>query len=397
MVALARAHPRYGYRRITARLRLEGWRVNRKRVQRLWRREGLKVPQKQRKKRRLGCSANGAARRRADHRNQVWSYDFIEDQTADGRKLKILPIVDEFTRECLTIEVERHLTAQEVVETLAFLFELRGAPRYLRSDNGPEFIAKAVRNWLIRSGVNTLYIEPGSPWENPYSESFNSRFRDELLNRELFDTLHEAKVLIEDFRLEYNHRRPHSALGYRTPAAYAALCAAEGGAPRETRGSVTDAPGRSLITPGPKNGGRSCSCSVRRLHRDAPFIPEYIVPQLILQWVATPRPQDGNRPDGIVYFSVNADPVPNSDSALLNYVFPVQTSQKEGHCPVLKAKFELSQPVSWQLIESSGLAKGKIRHPTISVPIGDTLATYHATSFGIVESRLAELPRRPLP
>jgi putative transposase len=233
LLELSRAQPRYGYRRITALLRAEGWRVNRKRVLRLWRREGLKVPQKQRKRRRLGCSANGATRRRASHRNQVWSYDFIEDQTADGKKLKMLPIVDEFTRECLTIEVERSMTAKDVVETLAYLFELRGAPEFLRSDNGPEFIAQAVKDWLANSQVGTLYIEPGSPWENPYSETFNSRFRDELLNRELFDTLPEAKVLTEDYRLEYNHRRPHSALGYRTPAAYAAACAAGLAGPRE--------------------------------------------------------------------------------------------------------------------------------------------------------------------
>jgi putative transposase len=231
--ALSQEHPRYGYRRMTALLRQEGWRINRKRVQRLWRQEGLKVPQKQRKRRRLGCSANGAARRRAEQRNHVWSYDFIEDQTADGKKLKMLPIVDEFTRECLTIEVERSMTAKDVVETLAYLFELRGAPTYLRSDNGPEFIAEAVKKWLTRSGVCTLYIEPGSPWENAYSETFNSRFRDELLNRELFETLTEAKVLTEDYRLDYNHRRPHSALGYRTPAAYAAVCAAGAAGPRE--------------------------------------------------------------------------------------------------------------------------------------------------------------------
>lgn len=230
---LSRAHPRYGYRRITALLRQDGWRINRKRVQRLWRREGLKVPRKQRKKRRWGCSANGAALRRAERPNQVWSYDFIEDQTADGRKLKILPIVDEFTRECLTIEVERSFTAKDVVETLKFLFELRGAPAYLRSDNGPEFIAEAVKTWLAESGVDTLYIAPGSPWENPYSESFNSRLRDELLNRELLETLTEAKMLIEDHRLEYNHRRPHSALGYRTPAAYAATWATRSAGPRE--------------------------------------------------------------------------------------------------------------------------------------------------------------------
>jgi transposase InsO family protein len=233
LLALSRAHPRYGYRRITALLRAEGWRVNRKRVRRLWRREGLKVPRKQRKRRRLGCSANGATRRRANHRNHVWSYDFIEDQTANGKRLKMLPIVDEFTRECLTIEVERSMTAQDVVETLEYLFELRGAPEFLRSDNGPEFIAQAVKDWLASAAVGTLYIEPGSPWENAYSETFNSRFRDELLNREVFDTLVEAKVLTEDYRLEYNHRRPHSALGYRTPAAFAAACAAGSAGPRE--------------------------------------------------------------------------------------------------------------------------------------------------------------------
>ena len=230
---LSRQHPRYGYRRITALLRQEGWRVNRKRVQRLWREQGLKVPQKQRKKRRLGSSVNGASRFRAEHPNQVWSYDFIEDQTADGRKLKILPIVDEFTRECLTIEVERHMTSADVIATLQFLFELRGAPEHLRSDNGPEFIAQAVKDWLLKSKVGTLYIEPGSPWENPYSESFNSRFRDELLNRELFETLAEAKVLLEDYRLDYNHRRPHSALEYRTPAAFANMWMAEQVAPGE--------------------------------------------------------------------------------------------------------------------------------------------------------------------
>jgi putative transposase len=239
--ALSIAHPRYGYRRITALLRGEGWRVNRKRVQRLWREHGLKVPQKQRKKRRLGCSANGITRRRAEHRNQVWSYDFIEDRTADGRRLKLLTVVDEFTRECLTIEVERSIRSKDVVATLQYLFELRGAPEFLRSDNGPEFIAQAVRIWLAESGVKTLYIEPGSPWENAYIESFNGRLRDELLNREVFVTLAEAKVLTEDFRLEYNHRRPHSSLGYRTPAAYAASCLSSPAAPREPAG-VLQAP-----------------------------------------------------------------------------------------------------------------------------------------------------------
>jgi transposase InsO family protein len=232
----SRAHPRYGYRRIAALLREEGWRVNRKRVQRLWREHGLKVPRKQRKKRRLGRSDNGVTRRRAERRNHVWSYDFIEDRTADGRRLKLLVVIDEFTRECLTIEVERCLTAHDVVGTLEFLFELRGAPTWIRSDNGPEFIAQAVRAWLKESRVGTLYIEPGSPWENAYCESFNSRLRDELLNREVFETMAEAKVLTEDYRLEYNHRRPHSALGYRTPASYAAMCTDEPAGPREPAG-----------------------------------------------------------------------------------------------------------------------------------------------------------------
>ncbi len=195
-------------------------RVNRKRVHRIWRLEGLKVVQKQRKRRRLGTSDNGVVRRAAQHRNQVWSYDFVMDQTEDGKRLKMLPIVDEFTRECLEIEVARHLTAQDVIGVLDRLFKERGAPAFLRSDNGPEFIAEAVKAWLAESGVKTLYIEPGSPWQNAYSESFNSRFRDELFDREVFTSLTEAQVLVEDYRCEYNTERPHSSLGYQTPAAF---------------------------------------------------------------------------------------------------------------------------------------------------------------------------------
>jgi putative transposase len=235
---LAREHPRYGYRRITALLRREGWSVNRKRVHRLWRQAGLKVPQVQRKRRRLGHSENSCTRRRAERPNHVWSYDFIHDQTADGRGLKLLPIVDEYTRECLTIEVERHLTAKDVVSTLEYLFEVRGEPEHIRSDNGPEFIAEVVKDWLARRGAKTLYIEPGSPWENAYSETFNSRLRDELLDREVFETLKEAKVLLEDHRLDYNGHRPHSSLGYRTPAEFAATCHRPGSAslhPAEAR------------------------------------------------------------------------------------------------------------------------------------------------------------------
>jgi putative transposase len=194
--ALARENPRYGYRRIRALLKREGWSVNLKRVHRLWRREGLKVPQVQRKRRRLGGGEDGCTRRRAERPNHVWSYDFIHDQTADGGGLKILPAVDEYTRECLTIEAERSMTAEDVVSTLEYLFEVRGVPEYIRSDNGPEFIAEAVKAWLARRGSKTLYIEPGSPWENAYSETFNSRLRDELLGREEFETLKEASRTI---------------------------------------------------------------------------------------------------------------------------------------------------------------------------------------------------------
>ena len=231
MREFVRRHPRYGYRRMWALLRADGWIVNRKRVHRLWRREGFKVPQKQRKKRRLGTSANGVVRHRAEHANQVWCYDFVKDQTTEGRPLKFLPIEDEYTRECLALEVDRSITAEDVIEVLKYLFAVRGAPRYIRSDNGPEFIARAIRKYLAESGVGALYIEPGSPWENAYSESFNSRFRDEVLNRELFTSLLEAKVVCEDHRLEYNHQRPHSALAYQTPAAFAAASGWTGSAP----------------------------------------------------------------------------------------------------------------------------------------------------------------------
>ena len=226
MLELVRRHPRYGYRRVWALLRAEGFRVNVKRIYRLWRKEGLKVPKKQHKKRRLGGSANGCIRHRAEHIDHVWCYDFVSDQTTDGRTLKFLTVEDEFTREALAIEVERSITSAGVIETLRYLFEVRGAPKFIRSDNGPEFIARTLREWLTSSGVGPLYIEPGAPWENGFNESFNSRFRDELLNGELFTSLKEAKVVTEDHRLEYNHRRPHSSLEYRTPAEFAASCRA---------------------------------------------------------------------------------------------------------------------------------------------------------------------------
>jgi putative transposase len=221
ILELAARHPRYGYRRVTALLRRDGWRVNRKRVHRIWREEGLKITAKPRKRRRLGNSEQGSQRRRAEYGGDVWSYDFVMDQSEDGRRLKMLPIVDEYTRECLTVEVRRHFTSGDVIRTLERLFEERGAPEFIRSDNGPEFIATAVKEWLKEKKVSTLYIEPGSPWENAYAESFNSRFRDELLDRELFVSLLEAKVLVAEYVKEYNQHRPHSALGYQTPAAFA--------------------------------------------------------------------------------------------------------------------------------------------------------------------------------
>lgn len=218
IVALAAAYGRYGYRRITALLRLEGWRVNHKRVERIWRREGLKVPKKQPRRGRLWLNDGSCVRLRAERRDHVWSYDFVQDRTADGRKIRMLTVIDEHTRECLAIDVARNLTSDDVLERLAWLFVTRGVPEHIRSDNGPEFTAKAVRRWLSRVGVKTLFIEPGSPWENGYCESFNGKLRDELLARERFDTLKEAKVLIERWRNHYNTARPHSSLGYRPPA-----------------------------------------------------------------------------------------------------------------------------------------------------------------------------------
>jgi len=230
MIALSRLHPRYGYRRIWAVLRSESWEINLKRVHRLWKREGLKVPKKQRKRRRLGNSSAGSQLRRAEHINHVWSYDFLMDQTSDGSRLKILVIFDEYSRESLRIVVGRSLKSHDVIEALGHLFAIRGCPTYLRSDNGPEFISGVVVEWLDMLGVDTLFIEPGSPWENAFVESFNSRFRDELLNREVFGNMLEARVLIEDYHREYNERRPHSSLGYQTPLEYALSCVPSGSA-----------------------------------------------------------------------------------------------------------------------------------------------------------------------
>lgn len=218
VVKLASEYGRYGYRRITAMLKQEGWKVNHKRVERIWRREGLKVPQKQPKRKRLWLNDGSCVRLRPEYKDHVWSYDFVMDRTSDGKAFRMLTILDEYTRECLSIRVERKLKSQDVLDALYELFLLRGVPKHIRSDNGPEFTAEVVRKWLYDLGVTTLFIEPGSPWENGYIESFNGKLRDELLDREMFDTLVEAQVLIAMWRKEYNQIRPHSSLGYRPPA-----------------------------------------------------------------------------------------------------------------------------------------------------------------------------------
>ena len=218
ITALAIQYGRYGYRRITAMLRNRGWRVNAKRVARLWRREGLKVPAKQPKRGRLWLNDGSCVRLRPEHPNHVWSYDFVEDRTHDGRKYRMLNIIDEFTRECIAIRVDRRLKATDVIDVLSDLFILRGVPDHIRSDNGPEFIAKALRDWIVAVGTKTAYIMPGSPWENGYCESFNSKLRDELLNGEIFYTMKEAGIVIESWRRHYNTVRPHSSLNYKPPA-----------------------------------------------------------------------------------------------------------------------------------------------------------------------------------
>ena len=215
---LATSYGRYGYRRVTGMLREDGWQVNHKRIERLWRREGLKVPQRQPKRRRLWLADGSCVRLRPAHRNHVWSYDFVFSRTHDGRPLRMLTLMDEYTRECLSIDVSRRLSSEDVLDRLNQLFLTRGVPENIRSDNGPEFTAQRVREWLNRLGVQTLFIEPGSPWENGYIESFNGKLRDELLNVEIFDTLLEAQVLTERWRKHYNTVRPHSSLGYCPPA-----------------------------------------------------------------------------------------------------------------------------------------------------------------------------------
>ena len=221
MLQLSRERPRFGYCRIGSFLRSEGWQASHTRVYRLWRREGLKVPQKKRKRRSLGTAENGCDRHRAESRNHVWAWDFVFDRTTSGSPLKWLSIVDEFTRECLALKVDRSITSEDVIDTLAELFAMYGVPRHIRSDNGPEFVAKSLRGWLERIGVETLYVEPGSPWENGYAESFHSRVRDEFLALEEFESLSAARSLTCRWREDFNQVRPHSSLGYVAPAEFA--------------------------------------------------------------------------------------------------------------------------------------------------------------------------------
>ena len=218
IIRLAGQYGRYGYRRITALLKVEGWRINHKRVERIWREEGLKMPQKQPKRKRLYLNDGSCIRLRPCWPNHVWSYDFVAERLADGSKIRMLTVIDEYTRKCLALRVARRLKSHDVLDALSDLFIAEGMPDFIRSDNGSEFTAHTLRQWLKDLGVKTAHIEPGSPWENGYNESFNGKLRDELLNAELFYTLKEAQVLIEQWRNHYNHRRPHSSLGYRPPA-----------------------------------------------------------------------------------------------------------------------------------------------------------------------------------
>ncbi len=223
IICLAHRYGRYGYKRITALLRTQGWQVNHKRVERIWREEGLKVPKKQKKRGRLYLNDGSCIRLRPCWANHVWSYDFVADRLSNGKKIRMLTVIDEFTRQCLAIRVDYRLDSDDVLDVLSDLFLKHGMPAYIRSDNGSEFTASTLKEWLHKLKVKTSYIEPGSPWENGYNESFNGRLRDELLNGELFYTLMEAQIIIEDWRNHYNHIRPHSSLGYRPPAPMARL------------------------------------------------------------------------------------------------------------------------------------------------------------------------------
>lgn len=261
ILALARQYGRYGYKRITALLRVQGWQVNHKRVERIWRQEGLKVPSRHKKRGRLYLNDGSCIRLRACWRNHVWSYDFVAERLTDGTKIRTLTVVDEYTRECLSLRTGYRLQADDVMAVLTELFTTRGIPDHIRSDNGSEFTAKSIRSWLARLGIKTLYIEPGSPWENGYNESFNGRLRDECLNGETFHTLREAQVILEQWRHHYNHIRPHTSLGYKPSAPLACMKGATG----IMEAASAYAPAASIMPPmhppncnlntGPTNGG----------------------------------------------------------------------------------------------------------------------------------------------
>ena len=289
IIELTRQFGRYGYRMITGLLNNAGWHVNHKRVERIWRREGLKVPQKQSKKCRLWLNDGSCVRLRPEHPNHVWSYDFVQDRTHDGRIFRTLNIIDEFTREALVIRVKRRLNSTDVVDALTDLFILRGPPRFIRSDNGAEFVAENVRTWIAAVGAKTAFIEPGSPWENGYCESFNARFRDELVNGEVLYTLREAQILIEKWRLNYNTVRPHSALRYRPPAPETIV-------PRWTR-----SPPCTNIQIGPLDGGSpnpSVLCWETRSLGAAAFANILLGRKLDLRKRSMKRFQDRNLPLG---------------------------------------------------------------------------------------------------
>ena len=251
IVRLAKTYGRYGYRRVAALLRIEGWQVNHKRVERIWRQEGLKVPQRHKKRGRLYLNDGSCIRLRACWKNHVWSYDFVADRLLDGTKIRFLTLVDEYTRECLALKVNYKLKAHDVLDTLAEVFKIRGLPDYIRSDNGSEFTAKILQDWLKKLDIKTAFITPGSPWENGFNESFNGKFRDEFLACEQFYSLKEAQVLTQQWRYHYNHIRPHTSLGYKPPASMSTI----------KEGDVAHAPSPSLITrnphskPGLLNGG----------------------------------------------------------------------------------------------------------------------------------------------
>lgn len=244
MARLVGENPRRGCRYISKLLREAGWAVNYKRVHRLWKREGYKVPRKRRKKRAIGHDANACDKRAATCKNDVWTWDFVHDRLVDGRAMKCLALIDEHTRECLALRVERSITGEDLLDTLSQLFGERGTPAHLRSDNGPEFIASRVKEWLKSMGVETLYIEAGAPWQNGYAESFNSRLRDEFLEMNYFNTMTEAKELARRWKEHYNHKRLHSSLGYKTPAEFARRCGASGSA--SLRSATPEAPQRGL-------------------------------------------------------------------------------------------------------------------------------------------------------